>query len=58
MWLSDMHQVYDAELGLLGFHFSSPDFRPEIPPVSIVGPVSVQAEWRFEEKVESVPVCS
>jgi lipopolysaccharide transport system ATP-binding protein len=58
VWLSDMHQMHDAELGLLAFHFSSPDFRPEIPPVSIVGPVNVRAEWHLEEKVETVPVCS
>jgi lipopolysaccharide transport system ATP-binding protein len=58
VWLGDMYQDYDAEIGVLAFHFSSPDFRPEIPPVSIVGPVNVRAEWRFEEKVESVPVCS
>ena len=48
-------RMYDAEMGLLAFHFSSPDFRPEIPPISIVGPVNVRAEWRFEEKAESVP---
>jgi lipopolysaccharide transport system ATP-binding protein len=58
VWLGDMFQDYDAEIGVLAFHFSSPDFRPEIPPVSIVGPVNARAEWHLEEKVESVPICS
>jgi lipopolysaccharide transport system ATP-binding protein len=58
VWLGDMYQDYDAELEILTFHFSSPDFRPEIPPAAIGGSVSVRAAWRFEEKVEPVPVCS
>ena len=58
VWLADTHQDYDAELGILVFHFSSPDFRPEIPPSSVIGPVNVPAAWSFEETTESVPVCS
>ncbi len=58
VWLGDMYQDYDAEIGVLAFHFSSPDFRPEIPPTSIVGPMNVRAAWRFEEKFEPLPVCS
>jgi lipopolysaccharide transport system ATP-binding protein len=58
VWLADMYQDYDAEIGVLAFHFSSPDFRPEIPPVSAIGPLNVRATWRLEEKVESVPVYS
>jgi lipopolysaccharide transport system ATP-binding protein len=58
IWLADMHQDYDAELGILMFHFASPDFRPEIPPISAIGPVNVAASWRLEESMGSVPVCS
>ena len=44
-WLADMHQDFDAAIGVLTFYFSSPDFRPEIPPTSAVGPVNVDATW-------------
>ena len=58
VWLSDMHQNYDVERGIVVFHFSSPDFRPEIPPASDVGSVNLPASWRLEETVDSLPVCS
>jgi lipopolysaccharide transport system ATP-binding protein len=57
-WLADMHEVYVGEIGVLAFHFASPGFRPEIPPVSVVGPFNVQASWSFEEQARSEPVCS
>jgi lipopolysaccharide transport system ATP-binding protein len=56
VWLADTHQNYDVEMGILVFHFSSPDFRPEIPPASAIGPVNVSAAWSFEETTESMPV--
>ena len=58
VWLADMLQDYDAELGILMFHFSSPDFRPEIPATSVIGPLNLPASWSLEEMVESIPVCS
>ena len=58
VWLSDLNQNYDAELGILMFHFSSPDFRPEILPASVIGSLNVPASWSLEDAVESVPVCS
>ena len=58
VWLADRNQVYDSELGMLTFHYVSPDFRPETASVSVVGPINVQAYWRLEleEDPESVPV--
>jgi lipopolysaccharide transport system ATP-binding protein len=58
VWLADLYQDYDAELGVLAFDFVSPDFRPEIMPAPIIGPLNAPASWRFEENAESVPVCS
>jgi lipopolysaccharide transport system ATP-binding protein len=58
VWLADMHQDYDAELGILMFHYSSPDFRPEIPSINAIGPVNVAASWSLEPTGQSVPVCS
>jgi lipopolysaccharide transport system ATP-binding protein len=57
IWLSDLTQVYDTALGLLTFHFSSPDFRPQMPPVSAIGPLNVPASWRFEEKAVLTRAC-
>jgi lipopolysaccharide transport system ATP-binding protein len=58
VWLADMHQNYDVQLGILMFHFSSPDFRPEIPSTADIGPLNIPATWRLEETAQSVPVCS
>jgi len=58
VWLADLYQDYDAEIGIIVFHFASPDFRPGTPPVSAIGPFNVGASWRLEEKPESVPVWS
>jgi lipopolysaccharide transport system ATP-binding protein len=57
-WLADMNQDYDAAIGILLFHFSSPDFRPGTPAASVIGPVNVPASWRLEEADQSVPICS
>ena len=54
VWLADMYEDYDAEIGVLTFHFASPDFRPEIPPVAAIGPMNVLASWRLERTAESV----
>jgi hypothetical protein len=49
-WLADMQQDYDAQLGVVAFHFASPDFRPEIPPASGIGPVNIRAHWELEDE--------
>jgi lipopolysaccharide transport system ATP-binding protein len=54
-WLGDMHQDYDAEQGILWFHFASPQFRPEIPPVAAIGPLNVTAFWHLEGRADGVP---
>ena len=38
VWLADMHQDYDVQHDILSFHFASPDFRTDAPPVSSIGP--------------------
>jgi len=53
-WLADMHEDFDAEIGILTFYFTSPDFRPEIPPTSAIGAVSVRATWAYEPVTEAV----
>jgi len=57
-WLADMHQDFDAAIGVLTFYFSSPDFRPEIPPTSAVGPVNVDATWDCVPFDTEAPVAS
>jgi lipopolysaccharide transport system ATP-binding protein len=57
VWLGDMHQDYDAQHDVLSFHFASPDFRTDAPPVSSIGPYNVRADWRWQEQPSSIPVC-
>jgi len=58
VWLADMFQTYDVERGTVVFHFSSPDFRPEILPYTDIGSLNLPASWRLEEATESLSVCS
>jgi lipopolysaccharide transport system ATP-binding protein len=58
VWLGDVAEDYDSEIGTLSFHFTSPDFRPHTPPASAIGPLNVQARWRFEETRQGMSLCS
>jgi lipopolysaccharide transport system ATP-binding protein len=57
-WLGDMHEDYDAEIGVLSFYFTSAEFRPNMPPVSAIGAVNVDATWAFEPMLEDAVVNS
>jgi hypothetical protein len=53
-----MHEDYDAEIGVLSFYFTSAEFRPNMPPVSAIGAVNVDATWAFEPMLEDAVVNS
>lgn len=49
LWLSDMELgPIEHQPDALSFDFVAPRFIPELPPVSVIGPVSIQANWAME----------
>lgn len=53
IWLSDATDTYDSKLDVLTFDFISRRFSGKIPPLEIIGPVDVRAQWSLQEQAQA-----